>query len=193
MKRGIKLVCGVGVNDADYVVQPLINGKKAWCSFYRAWTGMLKRCYDAKYQTKKQTYVGCSVCTEWLTFSHFKKWMENQNWQGKQLDKDLIVKGNKVYSPDTCAFVDAVTNSFTINQAAARGEWPIGVCFDRREVKFKAMCSNPFTGKNEYLGYFTCPEQAHQAWKRRKHELACQLADMQKDERVADALRARYI
>lgn len=119
--------------------------------------------------------------------------MEVQSWQGKQLDKDLLVKGNKFYSPENCVFVDRVTNSFTIDRGANRGVWPLGVSFDKRDVKFRAQCSNPFTKKNENLGYFTCSDEAHQAWKKRKHELACQLADLQTDKRVAAALRTRYL
>lgn len=190
--RKKKLVKGIGINDANYTVKPRVNGKQVTCPFYQVWVDMLERCYSAKKHSEKPTYIGCTVCDEWLKFSNFKKWMEIQNWQAKQLDKDLLRKGNKVYSPEVCVFVDGMTNSFTVDSGATRGEWPIGVCFHRRHGKFVSYCSNPFTGKSEHLGCFTCPEQAHLAWKRRKHELACQLADLQTDERVAAALRLRY-
>lgn len=192
MRKKNKLVHGIGVNDADYVVKPKVDGKQVTCPFYRAWKSMLTRCYDVKYQTRQPTYVGCSVCEEWLTFSTFKSWMIKQNWQGRELDKDLLCTDNKVYSPENCVFVDSMTNSFTIDCRTVRGEWPIGVTFHKRDGKFQAKCSNPFTKKTEFLGYFICPEQAHQAWKKRKHELACQLADLQSDKRVANALRSRY-
>lgn len=154
---------------------------------------MIGRCYGANIQAKNPTYIGCSVCEEWLVFSNFKQWMEKQDWKSKQLDKDLLLVGNKVYSPYTCVFVDSVTNKFTIDSGAARGEWPIGVCFHKHTGKFEAQCKNPFTGKNEHLGLFACPEQAHLAWKRRKHELALRLAGLQTDQRVAYALRTRYL
>lgn len=188
-----KLVHGVGLNDADYAVTPIVNGKRNRCRFYRTWESMLNRCYSAKYQAKQPTYIGCYVCDEWLTFSNFKKWMEQQDWQGKELDKDLLFVGNKIYSPDTCVFVDKKTNSFANDHGAARGEWPIGVSFHKHVGKFSAQCGNQITEKREHLGYFTCPNEAHKAWKKRKHELACQLADLQNDERVADALRTRYL
>lgn len=191
-EKSNRLVQGVGVNDADYVVSPKIKGKQVICPFYRTWQSMLVRCYNTKYQTRQPTYIGCTVCDEWLIFSNFKKWMEKQDWEGKELDKDLLSEGNKVYSQDTCVFVDKMTNSFVTDRAAARGEWPIGVCFDEQDRKFQAQCKNPFTKKYEYLGYFTCPEQAHLAWRKRKHELACQLADLQIDERVAFVLRNKY-
>lgn len=188
-----KLVYGVGVNDADYAVQPVVNGRQVMCPFYRAWSNMLERCYSEKYQARQPTYIGCAVYDEWLTFSSFKAWMEKQDWKGKELDKDLLVRGNKVYSPETCVFVDKLTNNFTLDSGATRGEWPIGVYFHNRNGKFQARCRSPFSGKWEHVGCFTCPEQGYRAWKRRKHELACQLADSQKDSRVAEALRSMYL
>lgn len=187
-----KLVYGAGINDADYVVQPTINGKQVACPFYRAWKGMLQRCYDSKYQAKYPAYIGCSVCDEWKTFSNFRRWMEPQDWQGKELDKDLLFIGNKIYSPDACVFVNSTTNNFTTDHGADRGEWPLGVSFHKRDGKLEARCRNPFTAKKESLGYYTCQTQAHEAWRKRKHELACQLAGLQTDKRVADALRNRY-
>ena len=122
----------------------------------------------------------------------FRAWMETQDWEGKQLDKDILFQGNKEYSPSTCVFVDGIVNNFLLDSAAIRGDWPIGVCWNERDQKFQSNCCNPFTKKREHLGLFHCPNQAHLAWKKRKHELACQLADVQTDERVAEALRARY-
>lgn len=190
MKKINKLVYGVGINDANYKVNPIINGKQVMCPFYMVWRDRLKVCYSSKYQAKHPTYIGCTVCEEWLTFSNFKSWMEAQDWQGKELDKDLLFVGNKIYSPETCAFVSAVTNTFVTDRGADRGNCPIGVTL--RGSKFQVKCCNPFNKKNEYLGLFICPNQAHLAWKKRKHEHACQLADLQTDGRVAKALRERY-
>lgn len=108
---------GVGINDADYKVQLLIreNGRLfcLWkCPFYVVWSDMLMRCYSEKYQRKSPTYVGCTVCEEWLIFSNFKAWMEKQDWEGKVLDKDLLVEGNKIYSPSTCKFLPNEINQF---------------------------------------------------------------------------------
>ena len=189
----IKLVHGIGVNDADYAVQPKIDGEKVRCPYYNTWVDMLKRCYDDKFQNRRPTYKGCSVCPEWISFMNFRKWMMAQDWQGKQLDKDLLIRGNKVYSPTSCVFVDTMTNNFTTDSGRARGEYPIGVSFNKPLGKFQAQCQNPFAKKRETLGYFLCANQAHLAWKKRKHELACQLADLQTDPRVAEALRTRYI
>lgn len=197
-----KLVYGVGINDADYVVKKFemidcVNGKqkqkKIWeCPYYRAWQNMLSRCYSKKYQERQPTYRGCTVSEDWLTFSNFKNWMAAQNWEGKQLDKDLLFEGNKVYSEDACVFVTPAVNLFTTDRSNDRGEWLIGVSWDKRKEKFRAQCSNPITKKNESLGYFTCEQQAHEAWAGRKLELAHKLAAIQTDQRVAKALIGRY-
>lgn len=197
-----KLVYGVGINDANYVVVKYetisyVEGKRKrkliWiCPYYRAWGNMLKRCYSTKYQDKKPTYKDCSVSEWWLRFSNFKSWMECQDWEGKQLDKDLLFEGNKVYSVDTCVFVTPLVNSFTTDRSNSRGEWLIGVYWNKEKNKFMSSCRNPFTKKGENLGYFTCEREAHKAWLKRKLELACELAAIQTDERIAKALIERY-
>lgn len=192
-----KLVQGVGINDADYCVHKytLVDGKSkcVWkCPFYRVWTGILERCCSIKLHDKYPTYKGCFVSEEWKTFSNFKAWMETQDWEGKQIDKDLLKHGNKVYDQNHCIFVSDQVNVFITENTALRGKWPIGVCFNKKAGKFGSYCRNPFTGKKEYLGYFDRPEKAHQMWLKRKQELAIQLAAIQTDPRVANALIERY-
>lgn len=197
-----KLVYGVGINDADYVVKEwktLVygNGEQKrilvwWCPYYRAWCDMLKRCYCTKLQERQPTYKGCSVTEEWKRFSNFRGWMEKQDFVGKHLDKDLLFEGNKTYSDKTCVFVTRAVNNFTTDSGAARGGWLIGAYWDRVSNKFKANCSNPFTKKREHLGYFTSEQEAHQAWLKRKLELAYELAAIQTDTRVAESLIHRY-
>ena len=153
---------------------------------------MLRRCYSSKYQENRPTYAGCAVTPEWHSFSVFRQWMINQDWNGKDLDKDILKPGNKIYGPDTCVFVSARLNGFILDCAAARGKWPIGV--RRHDIlgKFEARCRNPFTGKRDHIGYFKDAEEAHKAWRKRKHALACDYADQQTDPRIANALRNRY-
>ena len=67
-----KLVYGVGINDADYVVNPTVGGRRVICRFYQSWLCMLTRCYSVKSLKSHPEYVGCSVCDEWLAFSAFK-------------------------------------------------------------------------------------------------------------------------
>ena len=118
--------------------------------------------------------------------------MEQQDWHGKCLDKDIIVPGSKLYSPETCAFVSQATNSFVIARDACRGDYPVGVSLYKRTGRYQAYCENPFTGKKENLGYFLNPEEAHEAWRKRKHELAQLVANTESDPRVVEALKKRY-
>lgn len=194
------LVYDVGINDADYLLTHYTreNGKQKliWrCHFYTTWTSMLKRCYSKTYKEKHPSYKDCSVCDEWLTFSNFKSWMESQDYKDKQLDKDLLVEGNKIYSPATCVFVDVKINTFTTDCNAARGKYPLGVYWNKSKNKFKAQCRNPFTGKQKTLGLFTNELEAHHAWKRKKHEHAYALANSQycNDPRLSEALKSRYL
>jgi len=197
-----KLVFGVGNNNADYVVEKretigYVNGKQkqktVWiCPYYRAWRDMLERSYSTKLQERYPTYIGCTVSNEWLAFSNFKSWMMDQDWEELHLDKDLLFEGNKLYSADTCVFVTQTVNKFTTDSGAARGEWLIGIYWDKPTEKFRAQCRNPFTKKQEHLGLFTCEQEAHNAWLKRKLELAHELAAIQTDERVVKALVDRY-
>lgn len=189
------LLHGVGRNDADYPVAvfAVIGGKRKllWiCPIYQTWASMLNRCYSTKHQADHPTYIGCTVTPEWLSFSAFRAWMLAQDWEGKELDKDILFQGNKVYSPYACVLVSKQLNSFMNDSGSSRGEWPIGVSL--LKGKFMARCCNPFTRKREFLGYFTDPDNAHEAWRKRKYELALIYADQQTDPRTATALRARY-
>lgn len=197
-----RLVQRVGINDANYVTQKFeqlgyVNGKQKqrliWtCPYYKTWSNMLKRCYSIKTQNNQPTYKGCSVTEEWLTFSNFRSWMEKQNFEGMHLDKDLLIEGNKVYSPETCIFVSGMVNTLTTDCNATRGELLIGVTWNKLVEKFQAQCCNPFTKKQEHLGLFTCEQEAHEAWLKRKLELAKELGAIQTDERIAEALIDRY-
>ena len=201
MRKKNKLVYGVGINDADYRVQEKItvvdeDGKKkqklVWiCPFYEKWKPMLRRCYSAKYQEVRPTYKGCSVSEDWLRFSTFKAWMAAQDWEGMEIDKDILFPNNKIYSPETCVFINHKINVFLTESNASRGQWMIGVYWHKVANKFTAMC-NDGTGKRKYLGLFDTEIQAHRAWLRYKQELALKLASEQTDPRVAKALIDRY-
>lgn len=104
-----KLIHGVGINDAGYNISistRLPNGRRQEqrCPYYKRWVNMLTRCYSKAEQARNPCYIGCVVCPEWLTFSNFKRWMEQQDWKGKELDKDKHGDG-KLYSPTTCEFL----------------------------------------------------------------------------------------
>ena len=159
-----KLVFGVGVNDSNYTVTSRsTENKQIMCPFYKRWKGMIGRCYSSKFHEKQSTYKDCAVADEWLTFSVFKSWMINEDWQDKELDKDLLVPGNKIYSPDTCIFISPELNTLLRDCKSARGRWPIGVNFDKQSGKFRAQCN--IKGKSKKLGRFASPEDASQTYR----------------------------
>lgn len=180
-----KLVFGIGINDADYMIRPRLNGKGVMCPFYQKWHNMLGRCYNPKYHEKQPTYLECSVCEPWLTFSNFRAWMVKQDWRGKHLDKDLLILGNKTYSPETCIFVPGDINKLINDHAAKRGKWPIGVCFDKASGRFRARCR--VNGGYRDLGRFSTPEQAHKAYVIFKEEHIHQIA-LEQEEPLKAAL-----
>lgn len=152
----------------------------------------MRRCYNEKYRWKNPSYVGCCVCEEWHIFDNFRGWVNGQDYVGKEIDKDLLSKGNKVYSPDTCVLVDKKINLFLVGTEKVKGEYPIGVDLNKKNGKFRARCWNN-DGTRTHIGYYNTPEEAHEAWRAHKHKLACKLADEQTDLRVAEALRRRYL
>lgn len=151
---------------------------------------MLERCYSDKLKIKHPTYTDCTVCDEWLHFMSFKAWMEMQDWQGKELDKDILIEGNKRYSPETCVFVDRKVNTFILDCGASKGDLPIGVSMHIKSGKYQSQCNRK--GKNRYLGLFETAEEAHYTWLKAKNEESLRLAGLQSDPRVAKALVNKY-
>ena len=136
------------------------NGKTT--KSYKTWKSMLERCYSVKYQASHPTYIGCSVCDEWLYFPTFAEWFDDNYIEGYELDKDLLIKNNKVYGPHTCIFTPHAINTLFLDRGRARGEWPIGVHFHKRAGKFMACVK--IDGKRQHLGYFNIAEDAHTAY-----------------------------
>lgn len=193
-----RLIQGIGINDAGYTVleTEMVNGKPkiTWrCPVYMAWSSMMHRAYSKSHHAKhRPNYAGCSVVEAWHRFSNFQKWMLKQDWEGKALDKDILVPGNKVYGPKTCAFVDQMTNSFfahNTTEKETRGTFKRDDCNAR---PFMAYCGNPFTKKSDSLGCYATAEEAAKVRRAHKHKLACQLAKLQTDKRVAKALKTRF-
>lgn len=201
-----KLVCGVGINDADYIVtiketigyvDGKLKRKLVWiCPFYRTWKSMIQRGYSSKFKETNPTYKDCYVTEEWYLFSNFKQWMEQQKWENNQLDKDILFEDNKEYSKDTCIFVPQHINLFLVDGGAVRGEWPLGVDWNKNACKFQARCRNG-KGQQIYLGLFNDQNEAHLVWKSYKHELAIKYADELEaegyDSRLVEALKVRYL
>jgi hypothetical protein len=165
------LLYGVGINDADYVVTSRANGKYVECKIYSVWKSMLARCYNTCYLQRRPSYIGCSVAPEWHTFSNFKKWyLQQGDVTGKQLDKDILYPGNKVYGPDTCIFVSSSLNMFFSYKKVATTEYPIGVIrhtgnkHRNKEYQSRVSLNRKFIS----AGYYYTPEEAHQAYLKKK-------------------------
>lgn len=172
-----KPVQGVGINDARYLITQKINGKYLFCPYYRVWADMIKRCYSQKFQKKCPTYADCSVTKEWLTFSNFKTWMVKQDWAANALDKDVLVPGNKIYSPNTCAFISLEINNLLLNNASSRGFLPQGVCFDKQTGRYRSFCG--VGRKNKHLGRFTTIIEAEAAYLEFKIDRMIEIANNQ--------------
>ena len=169
-----RLVQGVGITDADYVVSHADP-------FYRIWHGFLNRCANA---AKFPHHAGCSVDPRWFSFAAFRAWMIEQPWEGNYLDKDLLVPGNKIYGPDTCVFVSPRVNAVLNTNPKSRGQFPIGVC--KRGNRFGAQI-NRGSG-SVYLGSASTPMKAHALWQLAKIKVLRELAEEQVDSRVYDRL-----
>lgn len=163
-----KLIYGVGVCD----VTTRENGKQK--KSYHAWCNMLRRCYDPKYHTRHQTYVGCSVSVEWHKYSVFEKFFAKHYRGGYSLDKDLLVRNNKVYGPTTCCFVPAHINTLLVKCDSSRGKYAIGVAWSKRYKKFEARCRAD--GKFKFVGYFDTELEAHESYCRFKEAHIAQVA-----------------
>jgi hypothetical protein len=172
---------GVGTNDANYVTRKRVNGKSVTCPYYCKWKSMMTRCYSDKYPT----YTGCSVCEEWLLFTNFKSWMIKQDWQGKDLDKDLLLQSNKIYSPNTCVFVPPEINRLLSDHGSSRGKYKQGVYLHKPNGKLKAQISN--NGKRVHLGCFDTEVEAFEAYKKAKYAIIKEVA-LQQVEPLRSAL-----
>lgn len=190
-----RLVHGIGVNDLPYQVSKYsprsMGRKRLWtCPYYLNWKEMLKRCYYQKYHAHHSSYIRCTVITDWKNASNFVNWMRTQDWSGKQLDKDLLVMGNRLYGPETCVFLSPDVNIFLSTRRAARGQYMIGASINRG--LFAASCRDPFKGVQQTLGTFKTEIEAHLAWQAKKHEHALTYAEMETDPRIKLALQTRY-
>ena len=173
-------VYGVGILGAKYPTG--VNGVKT--KEYVLWTHMLQRCYSDVYKKRHPTYEGCEVGDNFKSYEYFYEWchsqigFSNQSWQ---LDKDLLVKGNKVYSENSCVFIPAEINSLLIRRTASRGSYLIGVCWSNTNKAFMAQVRKN-KGKSEHLGFFNTELEAFEAYKRAKESFVKEQANKWKSQ-----------
>lgn len=190
-----KLVHGIGFNDRKY---PAFVNKSVTIE-YEAWKGMLRRC-TKNYWDKYPTYLGVTCSENFKSFSFFYEWFHKQqnssatDSQGSKwcLDKDLLTRGNKVYSEGKCCFIPQRINSLLTKRDTSRGEYLVGVYWHKKLSKYKSQCSIG-KGKRKHLGYFSTEQEAFLAYKTFKELLIKQVANEYKhqiDERAYAALMA---
>lgn len=169
-------IYGVGINDLDAI---------SHTKLYRTWKSMFARCYGEMVHDRQPTYIGCSVDARWHKLSNFKKWFDENYVEGYHLDKDLLQKGNKIYSPDTCCFIPQEINKLLTKSDKVRSKYCIGVYkqLNRYIARLDSRC----------VGSFLTPEEAFQAYKTAKEAYIKEIAneyysDGRITKRVYDAL-----
>ena len=182
-------VFGVGILGTKYPSRT--NGVRT--KEYVLWKSMLERCYSTILKKRHPTYIDCEVSDNFKSFEYFYEWcnkqigFSNKDWH---LDKDLLVKGNKLYSENTCVFIPSEINTLLTKREASRGENLIGVCWSKTHKAFRAMvCKN--RGKPEHLGYFKTELEAYNAYKVAKESFVKEQANEWKsqiDDRAYNAL-----
>ena len=186
-------VFGVGVSGAKYPAK--VNG--VITKEYGLWRNMLVRCYSDAYKKRQPTYEGCEVSDNFKYYEYFYEWCHKQvgfdndgNGNPFHLDKDLLVKGNKVYSEDSCIFIPNEINLLLTKSTASRGEYLIGVSWHKTKKAFISRV-NKNKGKPEHLGYFKTELEAFNAYKTAKEAFVKEQANKWKgkiDNRAYNAL-----
>ena len=151
---------------------------------YNVWLDMIRRCCCETYKQKNKHYVSSVVDARFESYFNYRSWCEKQIGFGLKddkgrpfaLDKDILIKGNKVYSEDTCCFVPAEINTLFVKKEKSRGEYPIGVSFHKSRGMLRATCNN------KHLGHFNTEEQAFQAYKTAKEAYIKEVANKWKDQ-----------
>ena len=180
-----KLVCGVGVFDAPYAKTRDELTRKA----YRDWNNMLQRCYGKSNFPSKPAYKECVVCEEWHSFLKFREWFDENYIEGCFLDKDVLIKGNKIYSPNTCSYIPSFINTLLLNCRSARGKYPIGAQKHKHGFCVKLYKQ----GEPHYIGFYKNEKDAFLAYKKAKELYIQEVAqkyynDGKITKRVYDAL-----
>lgn len=177
------MLYGVGITDVDYIVNK--------CPFYLKWQQVIRRCDSTEY-TLKRPNLSADISDDWRYFSKFRKWMEEQEWQNKEIDKDLLIRGNRLYSAETCLLVDTVVNTFINEFRTKQSDLPIG-CSRQKNGKIIVQVKDWESGQRVYVGTFDSVDLAKRAYYETKHRFAVRLAETQTNEKVVNALLTRYL
>ena len=177
-------VCGIGF-EGQGRHQLSNNGKMT--KMTTVWRSIFARCYNTKQRVWNSTYKDSKICKEWENFQNFGDWFEENYIEGFYLDKDILIKGNKIYSPETCCFVPNCINIIFANRRE-RGDYPVGV--HKQGNKFVAQLN--IFGERKAVGRFDTPEEAFECYKLNKENYIKEVADKWQDkisEKVYKAMR----
>lgn len=170
-----------------------INGVKK--DSYKVWYSMMQRCYKECFD-KKPTYLQCFVCDEWLLYENFEKWYNDNFYkiddEQMMLDKDILLKNNFLYCPELCVFVPQTINKIFTKRQLHRGNYPIGVHYDKKSNKFVAACNSGGRRQIKHLGYYNNPNDAFLSYKQYKEQYIKNTADKYKDKIPNKLYEAMY-
>ena len=184
-----KSVCGVGYLGVGKYKRH--ENKKPTIQ-YSKWKQMIERCYSKGHLLRYPTYSTATVYEEWHNFQVFAEWFENNYdskvMQGWELDKDILIKNNKLYSPEKCVIIPKEINYILLKSDSIRGLYPIGVSKSRN--KFTAHLTK--NNGSFYLGTYKTAEEAFQAYKTAKEEYIKELADKWRARITEPTYKAMY-
>lgn len=169
------LVCGIGINDYDEPIK--ING--VHIDSYNYWRHILKRCYSESSLRRNASYRDCSISDDWIYFTNFKEWFDNPEngfMLGHEIDKDLLVHGNRIYSETTCCFLPPEINRVLNRQKNKRGNYKIGVFYRKDMNKFVAQIQSGIH-EHRQIGIYETEQEAFLAYKIEKERYLRYLAD----------------
>ncbi len=160
---------GVGFLDKDF----RYKDKNSETPAYRAWKSILLRCYDSKYHIKKPTYINCEIHESWHSFVNFEKWFNKNYIKGYHIDKDILIKTNKIYGPETCCFVPQEINSLFVKADKKRGNYPLGVS---KNGEYFSSCVR-IDNKTKNLGLYLTVEDGFNIYKIEKEKYIKEVAE----------------
>ncbi|AUR92293.1 DNA-binding domain protein [Vibrio phage 1.170.O._10N.261.52.C3] len=183
-----KKIYGKGVNDLPNLPTQRtiknVNGGRTviWTDkYYVSWTGLLKRLFCEKDLVKRPQYREVSIQPDWLKYSKYREWCIQQeskyeiDIKGLLLDKDILSVGTKIYSPDTCIFVEVKLNNYVVD--TGHGSKSCGSHWHERLGKYEACCTHPATSKRLSLGLFNTQEDGYQVYLETKKDLCAILVE----------------
>lgn len=172
--RNKKTIYNIG-----FLGEGIYNSNGEYFKIYNIWHSIIKRCYSEKEQLKRAlSYIGCSVMEEWHNYQNFAKWYIENYVDNYHLDKDILIKGNKIYGPITCCFVPTQINSLFIKASTKKGNLPIGV--SKHRLKFQVQLKK--YGEQNNYGQYNTSLEAFLVYKFEKEIYIKEVAEIWKDK-----------